>query len=165
MYDLKVAKLNIKFIKGLSENHIKRHLEASEEFKKMMKGDFNSYEEKLQPLYKNMGQDIVKQAKRLGGIMIIAQAVFSRDQREYLREIIGPNLIFLVLNMTKDCQMKRVRERTPGIGEKYLEILYNYAERCEPAAKDEINTYNVTITEEMTREDVEKTVLELVQKL
>ena len=110
----------------MSEDHIKQHLRASEEFKKMMKGDFDSYEEKLQPLYKNMGQDIVKQSKRLGGDMIIAQAVFSRDQREYLREIIGPNLIFLVLNMNKDCQMKRVTERTPGIGEKYLEILYNY---------------------------------------
>ena len=149
----------------MSEDHIKQHLAASEELKKMLKGDFDSYEEKLQPLYKNMGQDIVKQSKRLGGDMIIAQAVFSRDQREYLREIIGPNLIFLVLNMNKDCQMKRVTERTPGIGEKYLEILYNYAERCEPGAKDEINTYNVTVTEEMTREDLEKIVLEFVQKL
>ena len=45
----------------------------------MMKGDFDSYEEKLQPLYKNMGQDIVKQSKRIGGDIIIAQAVFSRD--------------------------------------------------------------------------------------
>ena len=112
-----------------------------------------------------MGHDIVKQSKRLGGDMIIAQAVFSRDQRDYLREIVGSKLIFLVFNMNKDCQMKRVKQRTPGIGEKYLEILYNYAEKCEPAAKDEINTYNLTITEEMTREDVEKTVLEFVQKV
>ena len=61
--------------------------------------------------------------------------------------------------------MKRVRERTPGIGEAFLEVLFTYAEKCEPAAEDEINAYNVTITEEMTREDVEKTILELVQKL
>ena len=61
--------------------------------------------------------------------------------------------------------MKRVTERTPGIGETFLEILYNYAEKCVPAAEDEINAYNVTITEEMTREDVEKTVLEIIQKL
>lgn len=149
----------------MSEDYIRRHLAASEEFKKMMKGNFDSYADKLQPLYKNMGHDIVKQAKRLGGDMIIAQAVFSRDQRDYLREIVGSKLIFLVFNMNKDCQMKRVIQRTPGIGEKYLKILYNYAERCEPAAIDEINTYNLTITEEMTREDVEKTVLEFVQKV
>ena len=130
-----------------------------------MKGNFDNYADKLQPLYKNMGHDIVEQSKRLGGDMIIAQAVFSRDQRDYLREIVGSKLIFLVFNMNKDCQMKRVRQRSPGIGEKYLQILYNYAEKCEPAAKDEINTYNLTITEEMTREDVEKTVLEFVLKV
>ena len=149
----------------MSEDYIRKHLAASQEFKKMMKGNFDNYADKLQPLYKNMGHDIVEQSKRLGGDMIIAQAVFSRDQRDYLREIVGSKLIFLVFNMNKDCQMKRVTQRTPGIGEKYLQILYNYAEKCEPAAKDEINTYNLTITEEMTREDVEKTVLEFVLKV
>ena len=152
-------------IQGLSEDQIKVNLEASEVFQQMMKGDFDGFEEKLPPLYKNIGEDIAKQSKRLGGDMIIAQAIFTRGQREYLREIIGPKLIFLVLNMNKDCQMKRVRERTPGVGEAFLEILFNYAEKCEPAAEDEINAYNVTITEEMTREDVEKTILELIQKL
>ena len=149
----------------MSEDYIRKHLAASQEFKKMMKGNFDNYADKLQPLYKNMGHDIVKQSKRLGGDMIIAQAVFSRDQRDYLREIVGSKLIFLVFNMNKDCQMKRVTQRTPGIGQKYLQILYNYAEKCEPAAKDEINTYNLTITEEMTREDVKKTVLEFVLKV
>ena len=149
----------------MSEDYIRKHLAASQEFKKMMKGNFDNYADKLQPLYKNMGHDIVEQSKRLGGDMIIAQAVFSRDQRDYLREIVGSKLIFLVFNMNKDCQMKRVTQRTPGIGEKYLQILYNYAEKCEPAAKDEINTYNLTITEEMTREDVKKTVLEFVLKV
>ena len=148
----------------MSEDYIRKHLAASQEFKEMMKGNFDNYADKLQPLYKNMGHDIVKQSKRLGGDMIIAQAVFSRDQRDYLREIVGSKLIFLVFNMNKDCQMKRVTERTPGIGEKYLEILYN-AERCEPGAKDEINTYSMTVTEEMTCKDLEKTVLEFVQKL
>ena len=152
-------------IQGLSEDQIKVNLEASEVFQQMMKGDFDGFEEKLPPLYKNIGEDIAKQSKRLGGDMIIAQAIFTRGQREYLREIIGPKLIFLVLNMNKDCQMKRVRERTPGVGEAFLEILFNYAEKCESAGEDEINAYNVTITEEMTREDVEKTILELIQKL
>ena len=57
----------------MSEDQIKDNLKASEVFENMMKGDFEDFEEKLQLHYKNMGKDIAKQSKRLGGDMIIGK--------------------------------------------------------------------------------------------
>ena len=73
---------------------------ASQTYNDMMNGKFDRIEELLDPMYKEMGKDLVKQKNRLGGDWAIAQAVFSRSQRDLLRKIIGPDLIFIVLNLT-----------------------------------------------------------------
>ena len=43
--------------------------------------------------------------------MAIAQAINSSKQRDKLRKMIGPELIFIVLSMSKECQMKRIKAR------------------------------------------------------
>ena len=99
--------------------------------------------------------------------MAIAQAVFSRRQRDKLRKIIGPDLVFIVLNMTKECQMKRIKGRhgdSPML-EEFMRVLVKYAEMCEPAGDDEENAFNVTISEDMSKDDVVKKVLEVVNNL
>ena len=77
----------------------------------MWAGKYDAVEETLNPLYDQMSNHVMIQRKRLGGDMAIAQAVFSRRQRDKLRKIIGPDLVFIVLNMTKECQMKRIQGR------------------------------------------------------
>ena len=67
--------------------------------------------EKLQPMYDCMAKDIIAQRKRLGGNMAIAQAVNSAKQREFLRKMVGPDLVFIVLSMSKECQKGRVMAR------------------------------------------------------
>ena len=117
-------------------------------------------------MYQEMAKDISKQRKRLGGNWAIAQAVFTRAQRDFLCKSIGSDLVFLVLNMTKDCQMNRIKNRHgDSFGEGLLNMLFKYAELCEPAGDDEQNAYNITITEDMNVEDVMKKVLNIVQKL
>ena len=120
----------------------------------------------LKPFFKFLADDLVKQRKRIGGDWAIAQAIFSRDQRDFFRKEIGPDLVFIVLNMTKSCQEKRVKARHgDSLGDHFLDLLVKYAELCEPAGDDEENAYNLTITEEMSREDVLQKCLEIVQKL
>ena len=60
--------------------------------------------------------------------------------------------------------MKKVRKKSLKTQSNDHRVITR-GQKCEPAAKDEINTYNLTITEEMTREDVKKTVLEFVLKV
>ena len=139
---------------------------AMKKFSKMMMGQFNNVEENVQPMYDCMSEHIDKQRKRLGGDMAIAQAVFSRNQRDKIREILGPDLVFIVLNMTEDCMTKRIKKRHgESLGEIFLNILKGYSELCEPADDDEENAYNVSITEEMNPGDLIQIILEIINKL
>ena len=135
-------------------------------FKEMMAGKFDNLEVALQPMYENMAKSVKKQKERLGGNMAIAQAVFTRSQRDSLRKLVGPDLVFIVLNMSKECQIKRVKGRHGDtLGDQFMNILIKYAELCEPAEYDEENAYNVMITDDMNRDDVLQKIIEIVQKL
>ena len=76
-----------------------------------MNGNFENMEEIMVPYLDAAAKDIVKQRKRLGGDWSIAFAVFSRSQRKLLRKLLGKDLVFIVLNMTKECQKKRLESR------------------------------------------------------
>ena len=136
-----------------------------EVWENMRKGIFEGIEKKAKPFYELMSEYLVKERKRLGGNWAIAHAIFSRTQREFLRQKIGPELVFIVMNMSADCQRKRIEGRHgKAIDKEFLEILCKYAEMCEPAGDDEENAYNLDITEDMTKDDVMEKVYEIIQK-
>ena len=92
--------------------------------------------------------------------------MFSRTQRETLRKQIGPELVFIVLNLTKDCQTKRLQRRHgQAIAENKLEMFTKYADLFEPADDDEENAFNVTITDEMSPFDVSKCINDVISKV
>ena len=131
-----------------------------------MAGTFNeSMEEKLQPLYNGMAKNIANHRQRLGCNMAVAQAIYSRKQREILFKIVGPDLIFVVLNLTKNCIKKRLEERHGDtLNETLMGMLMKVADMCEPAGSDEKNAYNVYITEDMTPDDVIEKIQEIVNQ-
>ena len=103
-------------------------------------------------MYESMAKDISKQSKRLGGNMAVAQAIYSRKQRDDMRKILGPDCVFIVLNMSNECQKKRVLGRHgDSMNEDFLNLMIKLARMYEPAGADEENAYNVEITEDMTR--------------
>ena len=123
-------------------------------------------EEAYGPMYECMASDISKQRKRLGGNWAIAQAVFSRAQRDFLRKAIGPDLLFIVLNMSTECQLNRVKKRHgDSLGDSMIDMLANYSKLCEPAGADEENAVNITITDEMTPNDVVQEIISIVKKV
>ena len=73
----------------------------------------------------------------------------------------GPELVFLVLNLTKECQKKRIEMRHPG-SEEVAEIFNKMFDGFEPAGNDEPNAYNVTIEDGMSPDDVLKTVVDII---
>ena len=132
----------------------------------MMAGKFDDLEDMIKPFLKLMGDNIVTERPRLGGNFAIAQAIFSRSQRDMLREIVGPDLHFMVLSMTKETQDKRLKARHgDSVPEGLLDFFVKFSEKCELAGEDEPNAHNIVITEDMTKEDVVKKVLEIVAKL
>ena len=99
----------------------------------------------------------------MGGNWSIAYAVFSRKQRDLLRELLGPDLVFIVLNMSKDCMAKRIRQRHGDAAEHFIKSFEKFSALYEPAGQDEENAFNLDITEDMDKDKVLAKVLELVE--
>ena len=134
---------------------------------KMFKGSFEGLEENLQPFLELLVKHITQERERLGGDFAVATSVvFSRKQRDQLRELLGPKLKFMVLNMnmSKECQFERLEKKHGGRAPEFTDILFKYAELCEPAGEDEKNAFNIEITKDMTREDVIQKILEFADK-
>ena len=104
-----------------------------------------------------------RQKNRLGGDFAVAFAVMSRKSRDLLRTLLGTDLVFIVLNLTKECQTKRIEARHPGEGQKGVRnSMMKIYEKYEQAGKDEPNSFNVEIKENMTPKDVMNAVLEVI---
>ena len=70
------------------------------------------------------------------------------------------------MNLTKNCQKKRLAARhgdeaAGGFGD----VLSKMYDMYEPAGEDEEGAYNLTITEDMTPDDVLKNALEIIAKI
>ena len=75
-------------------------------------------------------------------------------------------MVFIVLNLTKSCQEKRLEKRQGGGGsEQRTTALKKMYDLYEPAEEDEEHCYNVTITEDTTPEDVVNEVLEVIARM
>ena len=72
----------------------------------------------------------------------------------------GPDLVFIVLNMTKDCMKERLSARhgeTLGEGWEHMFDIY------EEAKEDEPNAHNITVGKGMSKDDVVNKVLEIMK--
>ena len=135
-----------------------------------MSGHFENlkpFEEKVQPHFEEMSNHIIQQRKRLGGDMVIAKAVFSQNQRNNIRKLLGPDLVFINLSMTEDCRNKRIKKRHGGdkCPQKIIDFFSKIIKLYEPTGENEENTYDVIITEDMSPSDVTHKIIEIVNKL
>merc|ERR1711974_96619 len=90
-----------KSLKGVSREDYEILTGASKMFEDVFqKGKVDGFDEGMQPLLKLMSREILKQKKRLGGDFAVA-AVVSRRSRDLCRSILGPDVVFIVLNLTK----------------------------------------------------------------
>ena len=115
------------------------------------------------PSIKAMAKDISKQRNRLGGHWSIAFAIFSREQRDVIREILGPDLVFVIMNLSRNCRNQRLRKRHKSRAEEFIRKVEKFVCLYEPAGENEENAINIDITEDMDQDDVVAKVLELIQ--
>ena len=133
----------------------------------LMTGNLENLDDVFRPVIEVTGKDIARQRERLGGDWAVAFAVYSRSQREALHKIFGSDLVFIVLNLTKECQMKRVKGRH-GDGEQMEEVndmFVKLNDLYKPADDDEKNAFNIFVTEDMTPEDVVQKTIAIIQNI
>ena len=131
------------------------------EFEKWRKGEEYD-EEGMKELYSAMCKNIKRERKRIGGNWVIAQAVPMRWLRDHIKKELGPDLTFVVLNMEKEEQMKRILSRHGGENNSVTEWLITIFDKFQPLQPDEQNAIECLVTNDMSREDVVAKVLELV---
>ena len=107
-------------------------------------------------------KDIKSERKRIGGDWVIAKAIPTRVLRDYIKTQL-PEAFFIVLNMSKDDQKKRILTRH-GEGGRLVDALLNIYDLYETVGEGERDAANLFITNDMNREDVLYKILELIPK-
>ena len=120
---------------------------------------------KLEDFCVLMANDVLKQRSRIGGDWSIAFACFSRHQRELIRKILGPDVIFIVMSLTKETTMKRLQGRfgEDENGDQFTNQCLAIYEKYEEAGEDEMNSYNLMIDENMSIDDVNDKVISIIE--
>ena len=121
----------------------------------------------MEAISEDIANDILKQKQRIGGDWSVAFAVFSRKQRHIIRKILGPDVIFIVLNLTKDCTKKRLagRHGDGDTADKITNILLEMHKFYEKAGEDEANAFNIIIEENMNTDNVVEKVMDIIKSL
>ena len=117
--------------------------------------------EKVCDLYTSMCCDIAKEQQRIGGNWAVAQAVPTRALRDHIRCQMGENLIFIVLHMSKEDQLSRLKARH-GDDESTLKQFSTIFDVFEPARNDEPNTIHIEVTKDMSRDEVVEKIIQSV---
>ena len=106
-------------------------------------------------------ENIMKQKQRFGGDLAVAYATPTRRQRDFIRKCLGSSsLVFVVLNMSRECQEKRLKARHAIEGDeedvKFLTKLFDFYEKPGEGEPDAVN---VCVSDVMTVQDVVEEVL------
>ena len=109
----------------------------------------------------DIANDILKQRQRIGGDWSIAFGISSRKQRDIIRKILGPDVIFMVLNITKDCAKNRLVARHGMTLNTLIEMHKIY----EKAGEDEENAFNLMIEDNMNADNVIDKVMDIIKTL
>ena len=150
-----------KFLKGVPQHRLDTVASGMPEFMGLLDGKEYDFE-KLCKLYSLMSEDIAKEQRRIGGDWAVAHAVPTRKFRDHIRKQLGTNLIFIVLHMTKEDQIARIKGRH-GNEETFVNMLTKSYDIFEPADEDEPNCIPLVITKDMTRDDVVDKIIRLVK--
>ena len=62
-------------------------------------------------VYSAMAEDIKREKQRIGGDWAVAHVVMTREARDNLRKILGPQLVFILLTMPSEDRRKRIMSR------------------------------------------------------
>ena len=124
--------------------------------------------ENIKGFYGQMAKNIAYEKQRIGGEnWVVAQAVPHRWLRELMKEIMGPDCIFVVLCLTEETLEKRVEKRHQDMDDDIkkwiLDLLKGMAKSYEDAGEDEENAVNVHIAPDDTEDDVIKKILDSVK--
>ena len=150
------------FLKGIPQERIDDVATGLNPFIDFLEGKEYDHE-KVCKFYGAMCKNVKSEKKRIGGNFVIAQAVPTRKIRDFIRNILGDSLLFVVLNMNREDQLERIKKRNGEEVEGAIEAMTKSHKLFELAADNEENAINYQITKDLSRDDVVKKILGLIK--
>ena len=109
--------------------------------------------------YRLMAEDIRKERRRVGGDWIVAFAMSRVTDRDIFREVLGEDLLFVVLDISLDLVKERLAGR--GIGEEKMAKIHW---KFQPAQKDEPKTTAFQMLRGVSKQDNADAVLRIINE-
>lgn len=161
-----------KLQKNLSGHGLQERKETSKEagkaFMKVFEGwEFNFDEseeaENIRKFFKLFCEDISREKKRIGGDWAVASAMaLNKEWRQYIRSLMGPDLVIVNLTMSEEATRSRISKRH-GENQSITEMLMKVSLLCM-SADDEEGVVNILIDEKMNEDDVIELILKKTQE-
>jgi len=111
--------------------------------------------------YKLMCEDIKREKERIGGDWAVAQCVMNRGMRDVIRENLGSDFTFVLLEMNEEDSLDRISKRHDG-DERTIKALKKIQDACDSSQDDEENVVTVKVTQDMSPQDVVNKTLQLI---
>jgi len=158
------ARVN-KALKGVPKEDVKALIDSHKMVGNIFRKDYTKeqFSNDLKPQMEYYLRNIKKQHERLGGDFALAWSSITRAQREFCKKILGPNLVFICLEMDTKCQEERLKKRHPDEKET-VKWLKQVAKFSEPAGDSEENVHAVWINNKMSEDEVVEKVLTITRK-
>ena len=109
-----MAQVNQKNLKGPGMKERQALYEvANAVFSDVLAGKDHDKEE-ANKIYSALAEDIKREKERIGGDWAVAHVVMTKEGRDNLRKILGPQLVFILLSMPSEDRRKRILSRHMG---------------------------------------------------
>jgi gluconate kinase len=105
--------------------------------------------------YLELCADVKRERERLGPgwNFVVAQAVYTRQARDLIRDQLGPALSLVVLDVDKELQAERLAGRF-GMPASAAPNMMKVCQGFEPAVEDEPRTFDIKVTRDKSATDV-----------
>ena len=117
--------------------------------------------------YKCLGEDIKRERKRVGGDWVIAGCATTKDDRDYVRKYLGPDLLMIIMHVDKETVGPRLKKRHEGeddeVGEDGAEYLGKLTAVVEDKFPEEKNTEEIQLKGNESKEEVIERVNEVIE--
>ena len=151
-------------LKNLGLPRIKAVQDGNQLFQDLSKGSQIDLE-RSSNFYTHVALNVKSEKERIGGNWIVAQAVPKRSLRDLIRKVLGPDLVFVLLNLTKETQKQRIEARNGGDDNDNAGItdwIAKMYDQFEGKEDDEPGTFSIDVTADMTQEQVVNQILSLI---
>jgi len=123
--------------------------------------------ELLLEYYVALCEDINKQKERIGGDWAVAHVVLSKEVRDTLRRILGPDLVIIILTMSKEAKNARLKHRHDGNLQfvEMMEVFENLMDAPDQMCDEQNFCITIEVEADETRENVVEKIRKVVSKL